>query len=50
MSDAGGPYLFDVGVIALAHTTAPGRDSALSYVRAAIAGDFRGGTILFSIV
>jgi predicted nucleic acid-binding protein len=26
-------------VIALAHTTAPGRDSALSYVRAAIAGD-----------
>jgi len=39
MSDAGGPYLFDVGVIALAHTTAPVRDAALSYVRAAIAGD-----------
>ena len=39
MSDAGGPYLFDVGVIALAHTEAPVRDAALSYVREAIAGD-----------
>jgi len=39
MSDAGGPYLFDVGVIALAHTAAPVRDSALSYVQDAIAGD-----------
>lgn len=39
MSDAGGPYLFDVGVIALAHTEAPVRDAALSYVRDAIAGD-----------
>lgn len=39
MSDAGGPYLFDVGVIALAHTDAPVRDAALSYVREAIAGD-----------
>lgn len=39
MSDAGGPYLFDVGVVALAHTDAPGRDTALSYVRDAIAGD-----------
>lgn len=39
MSDAGGPYLFDVGVIALAHTMSPVRDSALSYVRAAIKGD-----------
>ncbi len=39
MSDAGGPYLFDVGVIALAHSTAPVRDSALSYVREAIAGE-----------
>jgi predicted nucleic acid-binding protein len=38
MSDAEGPYLFDVGVIALAHTEAPVRDSALSYVREAIAG------------
>jgi predicted nucleic acid-binding protein len=37
MSD-GGPYLFDVGVIALAHTEAPVRDAALSYVRDAIAG------------
>jgi predicted nucleic acid-binding protein len=39
MSDAGGPYLFDVGVVALAHTRAPVRDAALSYVRDAIAGD-----------
>lgn len=39
MSDAGGPYLFDVGVIALAHTDAPVRDAALSYVRDAIAGE-----------
>lgn len=38
MSDASGPYLFDVGVIALAHTDAPVRDAALSYVRDAIAG------------
>ena len=34
-----GPYLFDVGVIALAHTEAPVRDATLSYVRDAIAGD-----------
>ncbi|WP_080509664.1 type II toxin-antitoxin system VapC family toxin [Haloarcula japonica] len=39
MSDVGGPYLFDVGVIALAHTEAPVRDAALSYVRDAITGD-----------
>lgn len=39
MSDAGGPYLFDVGVIALAHTDAPVREAALSYVRDAIAGE-----------
>lgn len=39
MSDAGGPYLFDVGVIALAHAETPVRDAALSYVRDAIAGD-----------
>lgn len=38
MSDAGGPYLFDVGVVALAHTEAPGHRAALSYVRDAIAG------------
>jgi predicted nucleic acid-binding protein len=36
MSDAGGPYLFDVGVVALAHTDAPVRDAALPYVRDAI--------------
>jgi len=34
-----GPYLFDVGVTALAHTDAPVRDRALSYVRQAIAGE-----------
>lgn len=39
MSDAGGPYLFDVGVVALAHTETPVRDTALSYVRDAIAGE-----------
>lgn len=39
MSDAGGPYLFDIGVVALAHTDAPVRDAALSYVRDAIAGN-----------
>lgn len=39
MSDADEPYLFDVGVIALAHTAAPVRDSALSYVQDAIAGN-----------
>lgn len=39
MSDAGGPYLFDVGVIVLAHTAAPVRGAALSYVRDAITGD-----------
>ena len=39
MGDPGGPYLFDVGVIALAHTDAPVRDAALSHVRKAIAGE-----------
>jgi len=39
MSEASEPYLFDVGVIALAHTDAPVRDAALSYVREAIAGE-----------
>lgn len=39
MSDGDGPYLFDVGVIALAHTAAPVREAALSYVRDAIAGE-----------
>ena len=39
MSDAGGPYLFDVDVVALAHTEAPGSEAALSYVREAIAGE-----------
>lgn len=39
MSDAEEPYLFDVGVIALAHTETPVRDAALPYVRDAITGD-----------
>jgi predicted nucleic acid-binding protein len=39
MSDASGPYLFDVGVIALAHSDAPVRDAALSYVKDAIGGE-----------
>ncbi|MEF8819843.1 MAG: hypothetical protein V5A31_05120 [Haloferacaceae archaeon] len=34
-----GPYLFDVGVTALAHSNAPVRDAALAYVRQAIAGE-----------
>ena len=37
MSD--GPYLFDVGVTALAHTDAPVRDAALSYLRRAVSGE-----------
>ena len=37
MSD--GPYLFDVGVVALAHSDAPVRDTPLSYVKRAIAGE-----------
>ncbi|MEZ3116232.1 type II toxin-antitoxin system VapC family toxin [Halobaculum sp. MBLA0147] len=37
MSD--GPYLFDVGVTALAHSEAPVREAALSYVRRAVTGD-----------
>jgi predicted nucleic acid-binding protein len=37
MSD--GPYLFDVGVLALAHSDAPVRDTPLSYVKQAIAGE-----------
>ncbi|MXV61843.1 hypothetical protein GS429_07135 [Natronorubrum sp. JWXQ-INN-674] len=38
MDNESGPYLFDVGVIALAHTKTPVRDAALSYVQDAIAG------------
>lgn len=37
MSD--GPYLFDVGVIALAHAGTPVSDTALSYVQDAITGE-----------
>lgn len=39
MGDTNGPYLFDVGVIALAHTNAPVRDAALDYVKAGITGE-----------
>lgn len=39
MSESVGPYLFDVGVIALAHSDAPVRDTGLSYVRDGINGD-----------
>lgn len=34
-----GPYLFDVGVTALAHAGTPVSDTALSYVRRAISGE-----------
>lgn len=34
-----GPYLFDVGVTALAHAGTPVSDRALSYVRSAIDGE-----------
>jgi predicted nucleic acid-binding protein len=37
MSD--GPYLFDVGVTALAHAGTPVSDTPLSYVRRAISGE-----------
>jgi len=37
MSD--GPYLFDVGVVALAHAGTPVSDPALSYVRRGVAGE-----------
>lgn len=37
MSD--GPYLFDVGVTALAHAGTPVSEKPLSYVRSAIAGE-----------
>ena len=34
-----GPYLFDVGVTALAHSDAPVNDVPLSYVRRAVSGE-----------
>lgn len=37
MSDIGGPYLFNVGVIALAHSSAPVRNTA-PYVRESVTG------------
>lgn len=40
MSD--GPYLFDVGVIALAHAGTPVSEFALSYLRDAIMGAIEG--------
>lgn len=39
MSDADGPYLFDTGAVAVAHAGTPVSDTALSYVRRAIAGE-----------
>lgn len=39
MSEDDGPYLLDVGVIALAHAGTPVSDSALSYVQAGVTGD-----------
>jgi len=39
MNRSGGPYLFDAGVVALAHTDAPVRDAALDYVKAGITGE-----------
>ena len=37
-----GPYLFDVGVVALAHAGTPVSESALSYLREAITGTIDG--------
>lgn len=48
MSD--GPYLFDVGVTALAHADTPVSDAALSYVKRAIAGDIDAVVPLASVV
>ena len=39
MGKRSGPYLFDVGVVALAHAETPVSESALSYVRDAITGE-----------
>ncbi len=39
MGDTDEPYLFDVGVIAFAHTAAPVRGAAVSYLRDAITGN-----------
>lgn len=39
MGDLSGPYLFDVGVIALAHADTPVSETPLSYVRRAVTGD-----------
>lgn len=39
MSERGGTYLFDVGVVALAHADTPVSGRALSYLRDAIRGD-----------
>jgi predicted nucleic acid-binding protein len=39
MSDDTEPYLFDVGVIALAHADTPVQENALEYIRDAVAGE-----------
>lgn len=45
-----GPYLFDVGVTALAHTDAPVRETALSYLRRAISGEIHAVVPYASVV
>jgi predicted nucleic acid-binding protein len=45
-----GPYLFDVGVTALAHSDAPVAEAALSYVRRAIAGEIDAVVPLASVI
>ena len=39
MSDDTEPYLFDAGVIALAHADTPVQENALEYIRDAVAGE-----------
>jgi hypothetical protein len=42
MGEAEGPFLFDVGVVALAHGGTPVSEPALGYLRDAIAGEIDG--------
>jgi AbrB family looped-hinge helix DNA binding protein len=42
MGEAEGPFLFDVGVVALAHGGTPVSEPALAYLRDAIAGEIDG--------
>jgi predicted nucleic acid-binding protein len=45
-----GPYLFDVGVTALAHAKTPVSDTALTYVRDAITGEIDAVATYVSLV